>query len=140
METADNVIPGSNSVLAKVLFQLGVYFDNKDFSEKAKQMLNNVKNNVINYGSFYSNWATLMSWFAKQPYEIAIVGPDANALRAEMDEHFLPNAFFLGGKDEGTLSLLESKLQDGQTTIYVCQNKVCKLPVTEVAEALKLIE
>jgi len=34
--------------------------------------------------------------------------------------------------------LLKDKLQEGETMIYVCQNKVCKLPVTEVEKAVKL--
>ena len=123
METGDNVIPGSNSVMAKVLFQIGVYFDNADHIAKSKQMVNNVKHLVVKYASFYSNWAIVTAYFAKQPFEIAIVGENAAELRAKMDKYFLPNAFYLGGEDEGTLSLLESKLQEGQTTIYVCQKQ-----------------
>jgi uncharacterized protein YyaL (SSP411 family) len=46
----------------------------------------------------------------------------------------------MGGAEEGDLPLLQNKLVPGQTTIYVCQNKVCKLPVTSVTEALKLME
>ena len=34
---------------------------------------------------------------------------------------------------------LEGKLVEEDTYIYVCQNKVCKMPVKSVAEALKLI-
>jgi uncharacterized protein YyaL (SSP411 family) len=51
----------------------------------------------------------------------------------------LPNVFLSGGKNEGKLSLLEGKLVEGKTTIYVCQNKTCKLPVTDVKQALAQI-
>jgi uncharacterized protein YyaL (SSP411 family) len=54
--------------------------------------------------------------------------------------HFVPNAIFLGGKTEGSLQLLENKLQEGQTMIYVCRDKVCKFPVTTTDEALKLLD
>jgi len=53
---------------------------------------------------------------------------------------YLPDALFLGGKDEGSLKLLQNKLVAGQTTIYVCQGKTCKFPVTSAADALKQIE
>jgi len=36
--------------------------------------------------------------------------------------------------------LLKNKLQNEQTTIYVCQNKVCKLPVSEMNKAFTLVE
>ena len=56
-----------------------------------------------------------------------------------MNRHYLPDVLLLGGIDEGDLSLLENKLVEDQTTIYVCQNRVCKLPVTHVDDALKQI-
>jgi uncharacterized protein YyaL (SSP411 family) len=54
-----------------------------------------------------------------------------------MDRNYLPDAIFLGGKNEGTLKLLENKLVSGQTTIYVCVDKTCKIPVTESEDALR---
>ena len=62
---------------------------------------------------------------------------ECEAKRKEFDKHYLPNVFFSGGKSEGTLPLLKNKLIEGQTTIYICQNKICKLPVTEVEKALR---
>ncbi|MCK5341981.1 MAG: thioredoxin domain-containing protein, partial [Candidatus Heimdallarchaeota archaeon] len=70
---------------------------------------------------------------------IAIVGDDFEDKRKEFDTHYFPNVFLSGSKNEGSLSLLKNKLIEGQTTIYVCQNKICQLPVTEVKEALKQI-
>jgi len=35
--------------------------------------------------------------------------------------------------------MLEGKSRSGQTTIYVCQNKSCRQPVTEVADAINQI-
>jgi uncharacterized protein YyaL (SSP411 family) len=49
------------------------------------------------------------------------------------------NAIFLGGK-EGTLALLEGKLTKGETVIYVCQNKSCQRPTTDVEEAMKQLK
>ena len=73
-------------------------------------------------------------------YEVAIVGEKAEELRNSMIKNYLPNAILLGGKTEGSLELLKEKLQEGNTYIYVCRNKVCKLPVQEVAQALELMK
>jgi hypothetical protein len=140
MELMDNVIPASNSEMAKNLFILGKYFYNEDYLMKSEKMLSNVKENALKSGAYFANWDILMAWFASEAYEIAIVGKDYEAKRKELDQHYLPNVFLSGGKNEGTLSLLEQKNIKGQTTIYVCKNKACKLPVTKVTEALKQFE
>lgn len=140
MEISDNVIPASNSSMAKVLYELGMYYFDDDYTKMAVQMMNNVKQQVHDNLGYYNNWAILEAWLAKEPYEVAIVGPDYEKLRKQFDQYFLPNIFLSGGKDEGNLELLQYRLVKGQTTIYVCQNKVCQRPVSTVEEALKLIQ
>lgn len=142
METSDNVIPASNSVMAKDLYILGLYFYNQDYLAKAKQMMHNMSSTIVEneQPNFYSNWCALYGMMVNPPYEVAIVGENYAALQKEWQANYLPNAILLGGKDEGTLDLLESKLQEGTTMIYVCQNKVCKFPVEEVQAAVKMLE
>ena len=105
----------------------------------AESMLLQVKPAMAEKGSasFYSNWLQLYMAMAQQPYEIAIVGTDYAALQKEFQKQYLPNALFLGGKNEGSLELLQSKLQKGETFIYVCKEKLCKLPVQEVKAAVE---
>lgn len=136
MEVSDNVIPASNSEMAKNLFFLGHYYYNETYIRKARQMLVNVQKDMHQNIYFYSNWSILEAHFVRQPYEVAIIGKDYESARQAMDQHYLPYMLLLGGKSEGSLELLENKLIKGQTTIYVCQDKACKLPVTEVSKAL----
>ena len=70
-------------------------------------------------------------------YEVAILGADAGAMRDQMSKEYLPYVLFLGGTEEGDLALLENKLVPGETTIYVCLEKVCQLPVNSVEQALE---
>jgi uncharacterized protein YyaL (SSP411 family) len=137
MEIMDNVIPASNSEMAKNLFVLGTYFSNDEYINLARQMLNNVKEGTLKGGAYFANWDILMAWFASPPYEVAILGNEYEAIRKAFNKKYLPNVFFSGGNSEGKLSLLEGKLIEGQTTIYVCQNKTCNLPVTDVNKALE---
>lgn len=85
----------------------------------------------------YSNWGILGIHFIHLLYEVAIVGPDWDSIRKTIDKNYLPDAIFLGGRNEGTLSLLENKLVPGQTTIYVCLDRACKIPATKAEEALR---
>ena len=137
LEVTDNVMPSSNSQMAKNLFMLGQYFYDDDDIQKSKKMINNVKQNALNNGVYFANWDILLAWFAGEPYEVAILGNEFESKQKEFNKHYLPNAFFSGGKSEGALPLLKHKLIEGQTTIYMCQNKLCQFPVTDVKEALK---
>ena len=141
-EIADNVIPASNSMMARALFQLGTYLNKKDYISKSQRALQVVAPQFVDsdQSSYYSNWAEIYSTFTHPPYEIAIVGPNHLELQQELAANYLPNAFLLGGKQEGNLELLKNKLVEGETYIYVCQNKVCQLPVMEVEKALEQMQ
>jgi uncharacterized protein YyaL (SSP411 family) len=139
MEVSDNVIPSSNSEMAKNLFLLGEYFENKNYELQSEQLVKNVADNIKKSTGDYSNWAQVLALLVKPPYEIAIVGNDWKKKLSEFQKHYLPNAIYLGGNSEGNLSLLENKLVAEKTMIYVCENKTCQRPVEEVAEALKQV-
>jgi len=139
MEISDNVIPSSNSEMAKNLFILGRYFYNEDYINRARKMMNNVKSHALNGEFYYANWDILMSWFALEPYFVAIVGKEFEMKRKEFDTYYLPNVFLYGGENEGSLSILEGKLKENQTTMYVCRDNMCKIPVNEVIDAIHQI-
>jgi uncharacterized protein len=140
MEIADNVIPSSNSEMAMNLYLLGKYFDNEYYIQKAREMLNGVHKDMAGNIFYYSNWGILGIHFIHPLYEVAIVGEDWDSIRNTIDNSYLPDAIFLGGPDEGTLSLLRNKLVPGTTTIYVCVDRSCKIPVNTAEEALRQIE
>ena len=73
-------------------------------------------------------------------YEIAITGEDVGALGQEFGAYYIPNKMLLGAQNDSQLPLLEGKFFDGASTIFVCVNKSCQLPVESVAEALKQID
>lgn len=138
-EIIDNVIPSSNSEMAKNLLFLGHFFYDNDKIETAEQMFVNVEENLREHPGFYANWAIVEAHMVQPPFEIAIVGKESKKMKKEITSQYLPNILLMGGEKEGSLELLQGKLIRGQTTIYVCKNYVCKFPVTSVNEALKQI-
>jgi len=115
---------------------------NQDMLKISKQMLHNVAEQITKspQPNFYSNWCSLYSLLVHPPYEVAVVGSDYQQHHQALYGQYLPNAILLGGATEGSLELLQEKLQGEETYIYVCQNKVCKLPVQDVAKAVSLME
>ncbi len=136
VETDDNVIPSSNSVMANNLFKLGHYYGNKHYADNAKAMLNNVKEKAITYGAGASNWLNLYSNYIGNFYEVAVVGSDANLKLEEINATYIPNKLIVGSRTESNLPLLEYKYNENETTIYVCIDGACKLPVKDSKKAL----
>jgi uncharacterized protein YyaL (SSP411 family) len=139
IEVTDNVIPSANSELAKGLYVLGKLLYKEDYLSKSSRMMNKVKQQTPGGMSYFANWDILLAWEVSEPYEVVIVGKNAEEKRKEFDQYYLPNVFFAGGRTEGELEIAANKLVKGATTIYVCQNKVCQLPTESVEEALKQI-
>lgn len=139
IEIDDNVIPSSNSIMANNLFKLGHYYSNKNYSNSAKTMLNNVKNKAIEYGSGASNWLNLYANYVGDFYEIAISGKDAKTKLKELNQNYIPNKLIVGSTKNSNLPLLLSKFSEDQTTIYVCVDGACQLPVNDPEKALKQI-
>lgn len=140
IEYSDNVIPASNSIMAKNLFKLSHYFDNEHFSKTALTMLNNVKPELQDYGSVYSNWLDLMLNYVYPFYEVAIVGQDAFTKLSELNSNYLPNKIIAGSLQDNTLPLLKNRYVESETQIYVCVDNTCKLPVSEVEKAVPLLK
>jgi len=137
-EIMDGVTPASNSAMALNLKKLGLLFDNESYAAVSAQLLRNLMPQLAKYGTAYSNWTLLLLDEVFGIYEIAITGNEAETVRKEMENNYIPNKIILGGK-KGSLPLLQDKF--GQSTqIFVCKDKTCGLPANNMADALKQIE
>lgn len=140
MELSDNVIPASNSSIAKSLFVLGHHFALDSYIQMSQKMLNNVLDEIENYGAGYSNWAMLLLNFSTPFHELAIVGKSVDEKRKNLNKHYYPNRIFAGSASESSLPLLINRYKKDETLIYVCKNKTCLAPVKEIEEALKQMQ
>ena len=136
-EISDNVIPASNSQMAKNLLILANYSDKPEYKKMAKKMLNSVLEEMKHYGSGYSNWAMLLLELVKPTFEIAIVGKHVNEKFIDLQKHYLPNSIFAMSKQASSMPLLKNRFVEGKTLIYVCKNNACKLPTEDIDEAIE---
>ena len=140
-ELFDNVIPSSNSMMAENLYMLSLLLERSEYAERADQMLGRVQPLVQQNADYLTNWAALFALRTRPTAEIAIVGPEAERFRAELDAEFYPNKVLCGTSDRSDLPLLHQRGPiDGKTAIYVCYNRACQLPVTSVAEVWKMVK
>jgi len=139
-ETFDNVIPASNSVMATNLYWLGLLLDKPKYTELSVKMLAQVGKLTLANLQYTSHWASLMTYQLSPTAEIAIVGEDYLDFRQQLDEVYYPNKVLVGTAEESEIPLLQDRFtQGGKTTVYVCYNKACQLPVFRVEDALKQI-
>ncbi|MDB4903343.1 MAG: hypothetical protein JWQ63_2624 [Mucilaginibacter sp.] len=136
-EIMDGVIPASNSVMARNLKKLGLLFDDEKYLEISAQLLKNIFPHLAKYPSSYSNWITLLIEEILGIYEIAVTGENSENVRMEIENNYIPNKIILGGK-KGSLPLLQDKF-GALTQIFICKDKTCGLPASNIREALEQI-
>lgn len=137
-ETEDNVIPASNSMMAKNLFQLGIYFNNSHYENVSLKMLQTILSG-IEYPSAYSNWMDLALNYSNENKELAICGPNALAFGKEINQHYFPNIILSGTHKNSNLPFLQSRYQENKNVFYLCENKTCSQPVSSFDAILKKI-
>jgi uncharacterized protein YyaL (SSP411 family) len=137
IEIHDNVIPASNSQMARNLFMLSKITGNLKYETISKKMLNHVTKEMANYPSGYSNWAVLAMQQVFPFYEICIVGKAVDRFMLGFKEHYISNAIFVCSKTASDITLLKDRYKPDETLAYVCQNHTCHAPVKAIADALK---
>ena len=140
LEFRDNVIPSSNSIMAKNLFKLYHYFDRKEFYDKSKDMALAVSFEFDDYPSGYSNWFDVLYNFKSNFYEVAVLGNEAVEKSNLINLKYLPNKLIVGSNTKNDLPLLKNRFVEGKTLIYVCVNKTCKLPTENTSESINMIK
>ena len=140
MEVEDNVIPASNSIMAKNLFKLSHYYSNSYYLKVSKQMLTNVKDRALQYGSGHSNWLQLMADYSGDYYEVAISGKDARNKLIEINKNYIPNKLIAGSTKKSNIPLMEGRYNEDETLIYICVDGACQLPVSEIEKALNQLK
>ena len=140
VEFRDNVIPSSNSIMAKNLFRLYHYFDRQEYYDIAKKMCLSVSEEFEAYPSGYTNWFDLIYNLKSNYYEVAIIGENSIDQVKKINLKYIPNKLIIGSKSKNNLPLLKNRYVEGKTLIYVCVNKACKMPTESLEEAISLIK
>lgn len=140
LEVSDNVVPASNSIMAKNLYRLSRLFPREKYGQLAEQMLRNVQGNFSEQAQNHANWMQLALYMNQPFYEIGVVGSTYQDTSLKIGAAYLPNVLIAGTEKEGTLGMLKNRFQEEETLIYVCMEGVCKLPLHKPVEALEHVQ
>ena len=137
-ETEDNVIPASNSMMAKNLYQLGIYFNDTNYSAICSGMVSKIIP-TIDYPSAYSNWLDLALNFSLPHFELGVCGPDAVEYLQKIQKLFLPNVVLAATTSESDLPFLSEKPIADNTQLYLCQQQSCDLASIDLQQIINKI-
>ena len=129
-EVEDNVIPASNSVMAKNLFGLGKYCSNDHYLEVCKKMTISIVAK-IDYPSAYSNWLQVFLNFNSDFKEVVLAGSEVGNYAKLINSSYYPNILLAFAERNSEVPLLSGKFQSGKNLFYICQNKTCSAPQSD---------
>ncbi|MGB5509271.1 MAG: thioredoxin domain-containing protein, partial [Robiginitalea sp.] len=140
IKTDDGVMPSPNTVVAGLLFELGHFYYRPEYLEKSRDMVRALKDRFFQMPENYAGWGQLLLQQQHPYFEVAIAGPQALEMRAQMAQPFHPDVLLVAADTPTDLPLFESRFDSETTRIFVCQDHTCRLPVSTVDEALTQLQ
>jgi uncharacterized protein YyaL (SSP411 family) len=129
----DNPTPSGNSMLAYVLLRLGRIWGDAELERSAVGVFRYVAPALPRAPSAFGHALTALDLHFSPPREIAVIGPpDSEVARAALAP-FEPNAVVAFGPSEEVPLLQGKDYVGGRPAVYVCENFVCRAPITEPA-------
>ncbi len=130
----DTATPSGNASMVRNLQRLGILLDRESWRRLAVDMLFAMRESIVRFPSVFSWWAWAMLGEKKGYLEVAVVGPEYEAMAEKILERYLPHLVIMGAFTETeAYPLLENRNpQNNDTLIYVCRNYTCQQPVSTI--------
>lgn len=142
----DNATPSGTSAAAVALGRLAALVGEPRYEQIASRVVRSFADVASRIPQAFGHLLTAVLAHASPPSEVAIVGnpedPDTRELLDVLRLRLLPSTVVAlksegpgGTEAEEVIPLLAERQQhDGRATAFVCQNYVCRLPVTTAAD------
>ena len=144
----DNVTPSGNGMMAKQLLRLAAYTGEARYDEAAREVLRKLSDAMRQYPQAFAESLNAADMLVQGIAEVAIIGDITGKSTAEvmdvLQQTYRPNLITAlaedGVEQHDNIPLLSARTKiDGKTTVYVCRNFACRMPVTTAAEAEALL-
>jgi uncharacterized protein YyaL (SSP411 family) len=142
----DNATPSGGAMAAAVLLRLAAFTGERRYRERAEEALGQVQPMAAAYPTAFAHWLCALEAALARTQEIAIVGhrdaPDTLALLDVVRRSYHPNRVVAAGdpREHPPIPLLAGReSRDARATAYVCENFVCRSPITDPAELATLL-
>ena len=140
-DITDNATPSGNSVAADVLLKLHKLTGEDRYERYATKVLGIASGQARRYPQGFGRALSSMEFALLPTKEIVLVGDEARVLANEVWNNYIPNKVVVvakqGASDSGIPLLTGRTTIVTKPTAFVCENFICRRPVTTVEELRK---
>jgi len=140
----DLSMPSGNSVAAHVLLRLHYITQNKQFLEITKKIIESKATNAAENPFAFGYLLNVLYLYYQKPTEITIINDKNFDLVSSMRKKFLPESIMVLVSNPNNLNALSKyaffsgkEFQDDKTSVFVCKNFSCSLPLSDLSEIEK---
>ncbi len=147
-EVQDNATPSGGALAALALLQLSALSGDLELRDQAAAMFSQVEAVAVQYPTAFAYWLQGMHALIHPYQEVALVG-ELNSLAAQellqtIWGTYRPGIVLAASNlpipDNAPPLLQDRPLLNDQPTVYVCENFVCRRPVTRSSELAELLQ
>ena len=131
-DSYDGATPSSNAMICLSLIYLGSIFDLPLWVEQAEKMLASMHKMMVQYPSSFGYWAQSFFQIAHGLTEVVGIGNEVNKNLTPILKQFLPHSISLWLTKEDALFPLSLGKQSIDNQYFICKNKNCSLPVSDI--------
>ena len=140
----DLSMPSGNSVAAYVLLKLYHITQNKQFLEIAKKIIESQAISAAENPFAFGYLLNALYLYYQKPTEITIINGKNSELVSSLRKKFLPESIMVLVENQSNLEALSKhpffsgkEFQNDKTTVFVCKNFSCSLPLSDLSEIEK---
>jgi len=140
----DLSMPSGNSVAAYVLLKLYHITQNKQFLEIAKKIIESQAISAAENPFAFGYLLNALYLYYQKPTEITIINGKNSELVSSLRKKFLPESIMVLIESQSNLEALSKhpffsgkEFQNDKTTVFVCKNFSCSLPLSDLSEIEK---
>ena len=145
-EVYDGAIPSGNSVAMLNLLRISRITADNSFEERADRINRAFSPLIKNHPAGFTQFLISLDFRTGPSFEIILTGDknteQANQFLLMIRERYIPNKIILFADDKIKRIapyLSGYKTQEGKTTVYVCENYICRLPVSDLGGLRKIL-
>jgi uncharacterized protein len=135
----DHPIPSGNASAAYGLLRLAAITGEHAYEQQAVSVLRLLHELGPKHPQAFGHLLQALDFHLAAVQEVALVGPDVQALERVVRGEFRPHLVLAGGEPDG-VPLLEGRHPvGGRAAAYVCEHFTCQAPVTDPAALQQLL-
>ncbi len=137
----DSSVPSGSAVASMVLLKLSRLTGNENYTKIVERVFEKFASEMEKYPAGFAYMLAALDFYLSPPKEIVIAGKrgavDTEKMIKVLNSTYHPNTILAFSdpdiSDDKKSELTRGRnLVDGKAAAYICENKVCKLPVTSL--------